>query len=132
MAPLKPVTIPRMELIAATMASCMEVLWRKELQMDLLDSVFWTDSTSVLKYIRNKTSRFKVFVANQVSQILKASCSSQWRYVDTGNNPADIASRGVKADVFIKDATWLSGPHFLLHPESEWPVDQEDLNHLSL
>lgn len=25
----------------------------------------------------------------------------------------------------------LCGPHFLLHPESEWPVEHEDLNHLS-
>ncbi|KAL0178992.1 hypothetical protein M9458_024434, partial [Cirrhinus mrigala] len=78
-APLKTVTIPRMELIAATMASRMDVLWRRELQMDLLDSVFWTDSQSVLKYIRNETSRFKVFVANRVSQILKASHPIQWR-----------------------------------------------------
>lgn len=59
-----------MELVAATMASCMDVLWRKELHMHLTDSVFWTDSASVLKYIRNETSRFKVFVANRVSERL--------------------------------------------------------------
>lgn len=129
-APLKCVTIPRLELIAATMASRMDMLWRKELKMDLLDSVFWTDSTSVLKYIRNETSRFKVFVANRVSQILKVSSPAQWRYVDTSINPADIASRGVKVENFIGDTTWVSGPHFLLHPESEWPVARED--HLSL
>lgn len=78
--------------------------------MDLLDTVFWMDSSFVLKYLRNETSRFKVFVANRVSQILKVSCSAQWRYVDTSSNPADIASRGVKVDVFIADATWVSGP----------------------
>ena len=131
-APLKCVTIPRMELIAATMASRIDMLWRKELQMALLDSVFWTDSTSVLKYIRNETSRFKVFVANRVTQILKVSCSAQWRYVDTSSNPADIASRGVKVDAFVVDTAWVSGPHFLLHPESEWPVYPDDLHHLSL
>lgn len=130
-APLKTVTIPRMELIAATMASRMDVLWRRELQMDLLDSVFWTDSQSVLKYIRNETSRFKVFVANRVSQILKASHPIQWRYVNTASNPADMASKGVKVDVFIQNSTWVSGPPFLLHPESEWPVNMEDINYLS-
>lgn len=130
-APLKSVTIPRMELIAATMASRMDILWRKEMHMDLLDSVFWTDSTSVLKYIRNETSRFKVFVSNRVSQILKVSSPEQWRYVDTASNPADMASRGVKVDVFIQNTTWVSGPHFLLHPESEWPVNKEDVNYLS-
>lgn len=52
--------------------------------------------------------------------------------MDTSSNPADTASRGVKVDVFITDATWVSGPHFLLQPESEWPVEQENLNHLLL
>lgn len=60
-APLKPVTLPRMELIAATVASRMETLLRKELQMELADSVFWTDSTSVLKYINNKTELMSNF-----------------------------------------------------------------------
>lgn len=46
---LKSVTIPRMELNAATMASHIDVLWRKELHMHLQDSVFWTDSASILK-----------------------------------------------------------------------------------
>lgn len=49
-APLKPVTIPRMELTAALVAARMDKLWRRELRMELQDSVFWSDSTSVLKY----------------------------------------------------------------------------------
>lgn len=78
-APLKTVSIPRMELTAATMASRMDTLWRKELHMQLHDSIFWRDSTSVLKYIKNETSRFRIFVANRVSEILKLSQASQWR-----------------------------------------------------
>ncbi|KAK7922690.1 hypothetical protein WMY93_009592 [Mugilogobius chulae] len=92
----------QMELIAATMASRMDVLWKRELQMDLLESVFWTDSESVLKYIQNETSRYKVFVANRVAQILKVSKAAQWRYVDTACNPADIASRGAKVEALLK------------------------------
>lgn len=125
-APLKPATIPRMELIAVTMASRIDVLWRKELHMHLQESVFWTDSTSVLKYIRNETSRFRVFVANRVTEIRKVSQPSQWRYVGTASNPADITSRGVKGAAFLKDTTWVSGLHFLLQSESAWPVDPED------
>lgn len=45
--------------------------------MTLQESVFWADSTSVLKYIRNKTARFKTFVANRVSEILRMSSLSQ-------------------------------------------------------
>lgn len=105
-APLKTVTIPRMELIAAAMASRMDVLWKRELHMSLQESVFWTDSASVLKYINNESSRFKVFVANRVTGILKSSHPAQWRYVDTASNPADAASRGVKVEAFLKDRLW--------------------------
>ncbi|XP_042070053.1 uncharacterized protein LOC121812301 [Haplochromis burtoni] len=66
-APLKQTSIPRMELTAALVASRMDKMWKKELQMHLQESVFWTDSTSVLRYISNETSRFKVFVANRVT-----------------------------------------------------------------
>ncbi|XP_029987482.1 uncharacterized protein LOC115417609 [Sphaeramia orbicularis] len=130
-APLKTVTIPRMELIAATMASHMDVLWKKEHHMSLQESVFWTDSASVLKYIRNETTRFKVFVANCVSETLKSSHPSQWRYVDTASNPADAASRGVKVEVFLKDRLWLTGPRFLCQPEIEWPLNPEPVSPLS-
>lgn len=114
MAPLKSITIPRMELTAAVVASRMDKLWKKELQMPLQESVFWTDSTSVLKYIRNETSRFKIFVANRVSEIHSLSNSSQWRYVNTSSNPADLASRGAKVESFLKTDTWVSVPSFWL------------------
>ncbi len=57
--------------------------------MQFEDSVYWTESTSVLKYIRNETSRFKCFVANRVAEI------TQWRYVNSSGNPADLTSRGI-------------------------------------
>ncbi|XP_046873085.1 uncharacterized protein LOC124465379 [Hypomesus transpacificus] len=124
-APLKSVSIPRMELIAATMASRMDTFWKRELHMQLQPSVFWCDSTTVLKYIKNETSRFRTFVANRVSEILEVSQVSQWRYVNTTSNPADSASRGLCVDVFIKNITWLSGPEYLLHPEQDWPVNPD-------
>ena len=49
--PLKQVTIPRLELTAAVLAVRVDRILRAELQLQLEDSVFWTDSTSVLKYI---------------------------------------------------------------------------------
>lgn len=129
--PLKPVTIPRMELTAAVVAARMDKLWRKELKMQLQDSVFWSDSTSVLKYIKNESSRFRIFVANRVTEILKMSVASQWRYVNTAHNPADLASRGMRAEPFLKNETWISGPAFLMKPEEVWPVNPDHLGELS-
>lgn len=130
-APLKPVTIPRMELTAALVAARMDKLWRRELRMKLQDSVFWSDSTSVLKYIKNETTRFCVFVANRVSEILKLSNPSQWRYVSTTQNPADLASRGVRVESFLKNEMWMCGPPFLLQPKEAWPADPGDLGGLA-
>jgi len=88
-APLKQITIPRMELTAAMVAVKIDRMLKEELEVPLMESVFWTDSTTVLKYIVNDALRFKTFVANRVSFIREATTSSQWKYVNTSQNPAD-------------------------------------------
>lgn len=121
-APLKQVTIPRMELTAAVVAAKMDRMLKQELQLQLKDSVFWTDSLTVLQCIENEASRFKTFVANRVSFIREASEPSQWRYVGTSLNPADMASRGIKVENFMKKQNWIKGPEFLCKHENEWPL----------
>lgn len=37
--------------------------------MYLVDSVFWMDSTAMLRYINNEMTRFHTFVAKRVSEI---------------------------------------------------------------
>lgn len=79
--------------------------------------------------MRNETSRFKIFVENSVrntqvlSEILKLSSVSQWRYVHTSNNPADLASRGAKVESFLKTDAWIHGPDFILNSEENWPTN---------
>ncbi|KAL7870792.1 hypothetical protein SRHO_G00082890 [Serrasalmus rhombeus] len=123
--PLKPVTVPRLELTAATIAVKMDKLMKRELRMDLKDSVLWIDSTIVLRYIDNDGARFKTFVANRVSTIRENTRPTQWRYVSTSSNPADHASRGMKAEYFMKCQHWIEGPDFLAKDESHWPVLSE-------
>lgn len=120
-APLKTVTIPRLELTAATLSIRADKLLRKELDMKIDDSYFWTDSTTVLKYIRNESRRFLIFVANRVQFIHEGSKTYQWRHVDTKSNPGDLASRGTEAELFVQNPLWLCGPQFLCQEEREWP-----------
>ncbi|XP_043956787.1 uncharacterized protein LOC122822295 [Gambusia affinis] len=133
-APIKQTTIPRMELAAAVVAVKMDKMLRKEMQLDLQDSQFWTDSTTVLSYISSETHRFKTFVANRVAIIRDNTKPSQWRYVNTSLNPADCASRGLTAEDFMKNEKWINGPAFLQSLEESWPegheskpVDQDDV-----
>lgn len=93
--------------------------------IDLEESNFWTDSTTVLKHTENESTRFWTFVANQISLIREASKPSQWRYVSSLENPVDQASRGLNADNLIRNKNWIKGPCFLLKPQWEWPVRPE-------
>lgn len=123
--PLKKVTIPRLELTAARMA----VQINKHITDELsnVDEVYyWTDSTSVLKYLANSASRFHTFVANRVSVIQEASSIDQWNYVPSKENPADLASRGAFPRD-LKDSIWFRGPDFLWHNETEWPQNNRSV-----
>lgn len=62
-APLKPITILRLELTVLTLAVRMDWTLQQELVISFVPLVFWTDSTSLLKYIKNDTFRFRTFVA---------------------------------------------------------------------
>ena len=68
----------------------------RELDDPVDSETYWTDSTTVLKYIRNEAKRFHVFVANRVQSNRDQTDSTQWRYVKSKNNPADEASHGLK------------------------------------
>ncbi|XP_044182749.1 uncharacterized protein LOC114952001 [Acropora millepora] len=121
LAPLKPLTIPRMELSAAVLSTRLDAMMRQELDIAIHNSFFWTDSTCVLRYLANDDRRYKVFVANRVAAIREQSSPSQWKYVNTKLNPADDASRGLSADAIIEDNRWIMGPAFLWMDEEAWP-----------
>ena len=124
-APVKQVTVPRLELNAATVAVRVNSMIQRELEIPVDKTVFWTDSMTVLRYINNESARFKTFVANRVEVIHDGSHVSQWRYVQTKDNPADDSSRGLSIDQLLKTERWLSGPKFLWSGEEEWPACQE-------
>lgn len=125
--PLKKITIPRLELTAATLVVRMDRMLKSELKLDLQESIFWTDSQSVLKYIQNQSHRFQTFVANRVAVIQALSSVSQWRFVDSKLNPADDASRGLNIEAFLNSKRWINGPDFLSHNETQWPPIPEIL-----
>ena len=126
--PVKGMTIPRAELTAATLAARIDLVLRRALQIQIDDSIFWTDSTTVIRYIRNEHTRFHTFVSNRLAVIRDASCPRQWRHVESSENPGDSASRGQAAAVFANNQRWFRGPSFLLKESGEWPQAPEGLD----
>ena len=124
LSPLKQLTIPRLELSAAVVATRLDKMVRKEIGIPISESIFWTYSTCFLGYIANEDKRFQNFVANRVAAIQEATSSSQWKHVGTKQNPADDASRGLSAEALLKGERWLTGQDFLWKSERFWPSQQ--------
>ena len=124
------ISVPKMELTAATLLIKMDKLIMRELEgrINIHSVTFWTDSMIVLRYIFNETKRFVTFVANRVAVIREGSRPSQWRHVRSEANPADLASRGIKASETKKLEVWKHGPDFLWKDQKEWPQQPTDLH----
>ncbi|XP_043196953.1 uncharacterized protein LOC122367683 [Amphibalanus amphitrite] len=118
--PVKFVTIPRLELAAAVVATRLRDLIVKESGLRFSSSYLWTDSTVVLKYLRNRTARFKTYVANRVTFIRDRTSVEDWKYVPSAANPADVGSRGSTPEDLDM---WLKGPDFLSASEESWPCE---------
>ena len=114
--PLKPVTIPRLELTAAVVSIKVSQWLCNELEYENIQEIYHTDSQVVLGYINNNARRFHIYVANRVQQIHEHSNPKQWQYVSTDENPADAASRGLTAQELVRSEMWFKGPKFLWVP----------------
>ena len=111
-APLKPVTIPRLELTAAlVLVNCkISDVLRRELEYDQITEVFRTENKVVIGYVSNDAWRFQTFVANRVQGIHDRTTPNQWKYVETDQNPADDASRGLHVQKLIENSRWWNSP----------------------
>ena len=119
--PIKRPTIPRLELMASVLAVRLSNLVRAELDWNIDRITFWTDSTTVLQYIKNETRRFHRFVATRLEEIHGHTTPDQWRHVPGALNPADGGSRGLPIEAFHPRCHWWSGPAFLSQAEDQWP-----------
>ncbi|XP_055622014.1 uncharacterized protein LOC129765627 [Toxorhynchites rutilus septentrionalis] len=119
-APLRGLSVPRLELCAAVVGSQLVNKLRNE--TDFSGPVtFWTDSTVVLYWLRAPPSNWKVFTSNRIAEVQRLTKGSEWRHVPTEHNPADRISRGIRPSQLREDILWWYGPPFLKHPVTCWP-----------
>ncbi|XP_063713741.1 uncharacterized protein LOC134841638 [Symsagittifera roscoffensis] len=116
---MKILSIPKLELRAALLASRLKNDIEKALTLSISKVFIWTDSTTVLQWL-NSTSKQPAFVANRVAEILKSTSIDQWFHVLSGDNPADTGTRGTTADS-LKQSSWVNGPSFL--KTLDWPFN---------
>ncbi|XP_071827786.1 uncharacterized protein [Apostichopus japonicus] len=118
-APLKKLTVPRLELQAAVMAARLSSTFKEETTLEISETVYMTDSMIVLGWIHSEARTFKPFVSARIGEIQSRSDPTQWKHVPGDINPADDISRGVPVEK-LSDR-WITGPSFLCQPQTEWP-----------
>ena len=121
-APLKPTSIPRLELMSAlllahVMKSVKEAL---ENQVSIAFTYYWLDSMTALYWIKN-TGEWKQFVSYCVNEILKLTRREEWGHCPGKENAADIGSRGELGMRLKSNRLWWVGPEWLAKPKEEWP-----------
>ena len=105
-APLKHVTIPKLELCAALtgVRLLQAVVYALRHTTTKPDIFAWTDFTTVLQWISNLPGRWQTFVANRISQIQDVIPRGKWFHVPTDKNPADLLSRSMPVrDLLVSD-----------------------------
>ena len=125
-APLKKLTIPRLELQAALLAARLSKTIQKESRLKFKEIVYFTDSTIVLAWIQSTSREYKQFVSSRVGEIQSISDPKQWRHIPGEVNVADDVSRGIP--VRELNGRWQHGPEFLRLPQEDWPQDSAEPN----
>ncbi|XP_065090363.1 uncharacterized protein LOC135711416 [Ochlerotatus camptorhynchus] len=128
-APLRRLTIPRLELCAAVVLAKLVSVVIPILKTEFHDIKLWSDSQIVLAWIKKNPDQLQVYVRNRVLDINKLTSAYEWKYVRSENNPADLVSRGCYPGVLHRSDMWWNGPLFLQdvnYDIQETPVIQDE------
>lgn len=120
-APLKTMTIPRLELCAAQLLALLSKTTIAALKIRIDSIYLWTDSSIILHWLNTSPNQLKTFVANRVCDIQEKTKIGDWRHVRTHDNPADLVSRGILPTNLITSPLWKAGPAWLKDTEINWP-----------
>ncbi|XP_029717444.2 uncharacterized protein LOC115260593 [Aedes albopictus] len=124
-APIKALSIPRLELQAALIGCRLMKTLCNSHSLPISQRVFWTDSKTVLSWIHSDHRRYRQFVACRIGEILSKSNPVEWRYVPSKANVADDGTKWASGPNLKTDSRWFRGPDFLWKSEESWPRQAE-------
>ncbi|XP_062713237.1 uncharacterized protein LOC134290188 [Aedes albopictus] len=121
-APLKYISIPRLELQAAVVGTRLAKCIGETHRITVQKRFFWTDSMDVLCWLRTDHRRYSKFVGARVGEILEDTAISEWLWVPTKLNVADEGTKWQKFPDLSSSSRWFRGPDFMWQQMSAWPA----------
>lgn len=131
-APLKKVTLPRLELLGALIGARLSQYVITHLNMDESQVKMWSDSMITLHWIKSSAKQWKPFVENRVREIQSLTEPAQWHFCSGKDNPADVATRGIIVTKLQESSLWWTGPEWIKEREIHYshndaePYENED------
>ncbi|XP_053699089.1 uncharacterized protein LOC128746063 [Sabethes cyaneus] len=92
-APLRFVSIPRLELQAAVIGARLANDVMETHKLKPAQRFFWTDSRNVLCWLNSDHRKYNPFVAVRISEMLELTETSEWNWVPAKLNIADEATK---------------------------------------
>ncbi|KRX32433.1 hypothetical protein T09_6376, partial [Trichinella sp. T9] len=93
-APVKRLSLPRLELMGALVAARLIAYVQGALNLNIHSLSCWSDSEVTLAWIQSAANQWKPFVRNRVEEIQQLVDPTRWRHCPGKSNPADVLSRG--------------------------------------
>jgi hypothetical protein len=123
---LAPITIPRLELIAALVLARIISTVKEALSGVInIEKIFcWTDCITVYYWIQSNRE-FKKCVQNRIDEILKLTNEENWRHCAGKTKPADIGSRGCLPSELVSNDLWWNGPTCLKQSPQSYPMSEK-------
>ena len=124
-APFKKQSIPRLELLAALtgVRLLLNVATTLNKVIELKNIYCWSDSKTVLYWIKGRERVWKQFVENRLIEIRKGTSPDQWRHVRGVENPADMCCRGILSSQLNSSKLWREEPYWLKQDISSWNIE---------